>query len=118
MMFFGGLTAGRLRIRSGSIRGELLLDGVHGRLVPPGDVPALTAALAQLLNDRVRAGACAASVRQLAHALPQWFGLAPDDRVITAPPDGLADGDQVRIAGGSAKGGKPATASEKQDVKG
>jgi len=43
-------------------------------------------------------------------------GLAPDDRVITAPPDGLADGDHVRVVGAAAKG-KP-TASEKQDVKG
>ncbi len=30
-------------------------------------------------------------------------------------PDGLADGDQVRVAGAK---GKPATVSEKQDVKG
>jgi threonine dehydratase len=33
------------------------------------------------------------------------------------PPDGLADGDEVRVVGAGAKG-KPATASEKQDVKG
>jgi membrane fusion protein (multidrug efflux system) len=32
-----------------------------------------------------------------------------------APPDGIADGDQVRVAGAK---GKPATVSEKQDVKG
>lgn len=56
--------------------------------------------------------------RDLGRDIELASGLAPDDRVITAPPDGLADGDQVRIAGGSAKGGKPATASEKQDVKG
>ncbi len=43
-------------------------------------------------------------------------GLGAEDRIIIAPPDGLADGDQVRVTG--AKGGKPATASEKQDVKG
>ena len=42
-------------------------------------------------------------------------GVAPDDRIITAPPDGIADGDQVRVVGAK---GKPATASEKQDVKG
>ena len=42
--------------------------------------------------------------------------VSPDDRVITAPPDGLSDGDQVRVAGGAK--GKPATASEKQAPKG
>jgi len=44
-------------------------------------------------------------------------GVTADDRIVTAPPDGLADGDQVRVIAGP-KAGKPATASEKQDVKG
>ena len=39
----------------------------------------------------------------------------PEDCIIVAPPDGLADGDQVRIAGPK---GKPATVSERPDVKG
>jgi len=43
-------------------------------------------------------------------------GHLRDDRIIIAPPDGIADGDQVRVAG--AKGAKPAKVSEKQDVKG
>ena len=55
--------------------------------------------------------------RDLGKEIELASGLAPDDRVITAPPDGLADGDQVRVVGAGAKG-KPATASEKQDVKG
>jgi glycosyltransferase involved in cell wall biosynthesis len=55
---------------------ELLRDGVHGRLVPPGNVPALTQALAALLGDRAHLAACAASVRQLAHELPQWADVA------------------------------------------
>ena len=42
-------------------------------------------------------------------------GLSPDDRVIVAPPDGMSDGDQVRVAGPK---GAPAKVSEKQDVKG
>ena len=42
-------------------------------------------------------------------------GIAADDRVITAPPDGLSDGDAVRVVGAK---GKPATASEKQPPKG
>jgi hypothetical protein len=44
-------------------------------------------------------------------------GISADDRVIVAPPDGLADGDQVRVASANAKG-KPEKVSEKQDVRG
>jgi multidrug efflux pump subunit AcrA (membrane-fusion protein) len=55
--------------------------------------------------------------RDLGKEIELASGLAADDRVITAPPDGIADGDQVRVVGADAKG-KPATASEKQDVKG
>ena len=42
-------------------------------------------------------------------------GISPEDRIIIAPPDGIADGDRVRVAGAK---GKPATVSEKQDVRG
>jgi len=45
-------------------------------------------------------------------------GLSADDRIVIAPPDGIADGDQVRVVGGGGAKPKPATASEKQDVKG
>ena len=55
--------------------------------------------------------------RDLGREIELASGLAADDRIITAPPDGIADGDQVRVVGAGAKG-KPATASEKQDVKG
>ena len=55
--------------------------------------------------------------RDLGREIEIASGLGPEDRVITAPPDGLADGDLVRVVGPSAKG-KPATASETQDVKG
>lgn len=54
--------------------------------------------------------------RDLGRDIELASGVSADDRIITAPPDGIADGDQVRVTG--AKGGKPATASEKQDVKG
>src|SRR5258707_15106646 len=54
--------------------------------------------------------------RDLGREIEIASGLPPDDRIIIAPPDGIADGDQVRVAG--AKSAKPATASEKQDVKG
>src|SRR3954462_15991200 len=53
--------------------------------------------------------------RDLGRDIELGSGIAADDRVIVAPPDGLADGDQVRVAGAK---GKPATVSEKQDVKG
>jgi hypothetical protein len=55
--------------------------------------------------------------RDLGKEIEIASGLGTEDRVITAPPDGLADGDLVRVVGAGAKG-KPATASEKQDVKG
>jgi RND family efflux transporter MFP subunit len=55
--------------------------------------------------------------RDLGRTIELASGLSPDDRVVVTPPDGVADGDQVRVAGGSAKA-KPAKVSEKQDVKG
>jgi hypothetical protein len=60
--------------------------------------------------------------RDLGKEIELASGLAPDDRVITAPPDGLADGDQVRVVGAKGNGkendkGKPATASENQASK-
>jgi membrane fusion protein, multidrug efflux system len=55
--------------------------------------------------------------RDLGKEIELASGLSPDDRVIVAPPDGIADGDQVRIAGAAEKN-KPRKISEKQDVKG
>jgi membrane fusion protein, multidrug efflux system len=54
--------------------------------------------------------------RDLGKEIELASGVTADDRIITAPPDGLADGDPVRVVGPGATG-KP-TASEKQDVKG
>jgi membrane fusion protein, multidrug efflux system len=55
--------------------------------------------------------------RDLGRDIELASGISADDRIIVAPPDGIADGDQVRVAG--AKGpAKPATASEKQGSKG
>ena len=53
--------------------------------------------------------------RDLGKEIEIASGLTPDDRIIVAPPDGIADGDQVRVAGAK---GKPATVSEKQAGKG
>ena len=43
-------------------------------------------------------------------------GLSPDDRIVLSPPDGIADGDQVRIAG-SGKDGLPRTSSNSNKTK-
>ena len=40
--------------------------------------------------------------RDLGKELDIASGLSADDRVIETPPDGIASGDKVRIAGGSA----------------
>jgi membrane fusion protein (multidrug efflux system) len=55
--------------------------------------------------------------RDLGKEIEIASGLNADDRIVIAPPDGVADGDRVRVVGPGAKG-KPTTASEKQDVKG
>ena len=55
---------------------EMLVDGVHGRLVPPNDAPALTEALAALLADRTAASACAAAVAALASDVAGWDEIA------------------------------------------
>jgi hypothetical protein len=43
--------------------------------------------------------------------------LSAGDRVIVAPPDGMVDGDRVRVAGAD-KDSKPEKVSAKEDVKG
>jgi len=48
--------------------------------------------------------------RDLGREIEIATGLAPDDRVIITPLDGIADGDQVRIAGGGSDG-TPRTSS-------
>ncbi len=51
---------------------ELVVDGATGRLVPSGDVPALTDAIAGMLNDREFAEQCGAQGRKRVEAC---FGL-------------------------------------------
>ncbi|MDB5411223.1 MAG: hypothetical protein JWL84_6135 [Rhodospirillales bacterium] len=55
---------------------EMLQDGVHGRLVPPEDVPALAEGLAFLLADPLRAKAMGENVRALASEIPGWGEIA------------------------------------------
>lgn len=51
--------------------------------------------------------------RDLGREIEIATGLSPDDRIIVTPLDGIADGDQVRIAGAGKDGkdGKPRTSS-------
>ena len=128
-----------VEVSSGTTRMQLALDNSGGELMPGGyanvrlslqrdTVPLHIPASALIFNQN---GLRVATVgpddkvlfktitiaRDLGKEIELASGVAPDDRVIVAPPDGLADGDQVRVVGAPAKG-KPATASEKQDVKG
>jgi membrane fusion protein (multidrug efflux system) len=56
--------------------------------------------------------------RDLGRNIELASGLSADDRVITAPPDGVANGDQVRVVNTVKPPGRPATVSATQDVKG
>ncbi len=51
--------------------------------------------------------------RDLGKEVELASGLNPDDRVVINPPDGIATGDQVRIAGSSRAPGEPETAEAK-----
>ena len=54
--------------------------------------------------------------RDLGREIEIATGLSPDDRIVLSPPDGIADGDQVRIAG-SGKDGLPRTSSNSNKTK-
>jgi RND family efflux transporter MFP subunit len=125
-------------VSSGTTRMQLALDNPGGELMPGGyanvrlslqrdTVPLHIPASALIFNQN---GLRVATVgpddkvlfktvtiaRDLGKEIELASGILPDDRIIIAPPDGIADGDPVRVSG--AKGAKPATVSEKQDVKG
>jgi RND family efflux transporter MFP subunit len=123
---------------TGTTRIQLTLDNPEHRLMPGSyatvrldlvrdRTPLYIPASALLFNSRGLRVATVGSddkikfktvtvARDLGKEIELASGLAADDRVIVAPPDGLADGDQVRIVG--RKDGKPATASGTQDKRG
>src|SRR4051812_16660734 len=125
-------------VGSGTTRMQLALDNAGGELMPGAyanvrlplerdAVPLHIPASALIFNkDGLRVATVGPDdkvlfktvtiARDLGRDIELASGLVAEDRVITAPPDGIADGDQVRVVGTGAKG-KP-TASEKQDVKG
>ena len=132
-----GASAQSVDVASGTTRMQLDLDNNTGELMPGGyanvrlslqrdTVPLHIPASALIFNQN---GLRVATVgtddkvlfkpvtiaRDLGREIELGSGLSPEDRVIVAPPDGIADGDQVRIASAKAK---PAKVSEKPDVKG
>ena len=128
-------------VNSGTTRMQLVLDNSAGELLAGGyakvrlnlqrdGVPLHIPASALIFNQKgLRVATVGADdkvvfktvtiARDLGREIELGSGLSPDDRVIVAPPDGIADGDQVRVvgAGGSGKA-DPSKVSERQDVKG
>ena len=126
-------------VNSGTTRMQLGLDNTGGELMPGAyasvrltlqrdGVPLHIPSSALIFN---RSGLRVATVgtddkvkfktvtiaRDLGREIELGSGLTPADRVIVAPPDGIADGDQVRVAGRPGTS-KPATLSERPNVKG
>jgi membrane fusion protein, multidrug efflux system len=128
-------------VSSGTTRMQLGLDNSSGELMPGAyanvrmslardGVPLHIPASALIFNqhglrvatvgpdDKVQFKTVTIA-RDLGRDIELASGIAADDRIIIAPPDGIADGDQVHVVGG---GGttkvKPEKVSEKQDVKG
>ena len=127
-------------VSSGTTRMQLALDNTKGELMPGGyanvrlnlqrdAAPLHIPSSALIFNkDGLRVATVGPDdkvlfktvtiARDLGKEIELASGVSADDRIITAPPDGIADGDPVRVVGaGAAAKGKP-TASEKQDVKG
>lgn len=128
-------------VASGTTRMQLGLDNSKGELMPGGyanvrmslardGVPLHIPASALIFNQN---GLRVATVgpddkvlfktvtiaRDLGRDIELASGISPDDRIIAAPPDGIADGDQVRVVGAKSDNKpKPEKVSEKQDVKG
>jgi len=127
-------------VNSGTTRMQLGLNNSAGELLPGGyasvrlslqrdSVPLHIPASALIFNQkglRVATVGPADKVvfktvtiaRDLGRDIEIASGLSADDRIIVAPPDGLADGDQVRVVGTGGAKGNPAKISERQDVKG
>jgi RND family efflux transporter MFP subunit len=124
-------------VSSGTTRMQLALDNSKGELMPGGyanvrlslqrdGVPLHIPASALIFNQNGLRVATVGSddkvlfktvtiARDLGKEIELGSGISPEDRIIVAPPDGIADGDLVRVAGAKAK---PATVSARPDVKG
>jgi membrane fusion protein, multidrug efflux system len=129
-------------VGSGTTRMQLALDNAAGELMPGGYAnvqmslvregapPLHIPASALIFNQN---GLRVATVsgddkvlfktvtiaRDLGRDIELASGLSPDDRVIVAPPDGMADGDQVHVVGSASNTRtKSERVSERPDVKG
>src|ERR1700726_3867573 len=129
-----------VEVSSGTPRMRLGLDNTGGELMPGGyanarlslqrdTVPLHIPASALIFNQNgLRVATVGADdkvlfkavtiARDLGRDIELASGISPDDRIIVAPPDGIADGDQVRVTGAKAPKPEPARISEKQDGKG
>ena len=126
-------------VNSGTTRMQLGIDNTKGELMPGGyasvklslqreAVPLHIPSSALIFNqnglrvatvgpdDKVRFKTVTIA-RDLGREIEIGSGLSVDDRVIVAPPDGIADGDQVRVAGAAGSKAAPKL-SERRDVKG
>jgi RND family efflux transporter MFP subunit len=123
---------------TGTTRMQLALDNPDGQLMPGsyanvrmsldrGTAPLHIPASALIFNqDGLRVATVSAEdcivfkpvviARDLGKNIELASGLAATDRVVVAPPDGIVDGDKVRVAGQD-RTRKPATASRTQDEK-
>src|SRR5580698_8587030 len=121
-------------IASGTTRMQLGLENDKGELMPGGyanvklslardAVPLHIPASALIFNQSGLRVATVGSddkvlfktvtiARDLGRDIELGSGLSPDDRIIIAPPDGIADGDQVRVVGAGAPKAKPEKVSE------
>jgi membrane fusion protein, multidrug efflux system len=124
-------------VNSGTTRMQLGLDNSAGELMPGGyanvrlnlqrdGVPLHIPASALIFNQNgLRVATVGADdkvlfktvtiARDLGRDIELASGLSPEDRVIVAPPDGLAAGDQVRVPGAK---DKPEAISARPDGKG
>ncbi|MDP8911934.1 MAG: glycosyltransferase, partial [Actinomycetota bacterium] len=68
---------------------DLVVDGETGILVPPGDVPALRAALERLLRDGALRARLGAAARERARTAFSWRAVTAS--TVTAYTDALAD---------------------------
>ncbi|SFH39427.1 RND family efflux transporter, MFP subunit [Nitrosospira sp. Nsp14] len=127
-------SAQAVNIASGATLMQILVDNANGELLPgafanisfdlPHNFEVLSVPASALMFDK--AGLRVATVgpdsrvilkvvtimRDLGKLIELSSGLAPDDRVIETPPDGIAEGDLVRIAGTPKKAGGVEGSSE------
>ncbi|HEY1746757.1 MAG TPA: efflux RND transporter periplasmic adaptor subunit [Xanthobacteraceae bacterium] len=122
-------------VASGTTRMQLVVDNSHSELMtgdftnvafelPHPEIALNVPASALIFNqsglqiatvgsdDRIRLKQITIS-RDLGNEVEIGSGIAAEDRVVTNPPDGIANGDKVRIAGAADTAGEPATAEAK-----